>query len=98
MAEHLWSMFFDCGRQGNVEGLFIASDKDVAALEGWTMRLDEPLGKHSYFEHTFKKKDQSIKKIDIGTDAVLELKKAFRSTELSGYNPLLYVEKFEDND
>lgn len=45
----LYRMNFDCGRQGNLEGVFVAEDEDISLLISSEMviRFGEVLGKHS---------------------------------------------------
>lgn len=45
----LYRMNFDCGRQGNLQGVFVAEDEDISLLISSEMVINfgEVLGKHS---------------------------------------------------
>lgn len=84
----LYSFNWECGRMGDLYGLFVADEKDVAEVVGKTIYFGEVLGKHSdvYGEveecdFTVVTDDQTV--INILVDAM-------SGTSLSGYNPLEY--------
>jgi hypothetical protein len=43
----LYKFFWDCGRNGSVDGIFVAYDKEVEKLIGREINLGEALGKHT---------------------------------------------------
>lgn len=43
----LYKFYWDCGRNGDIEGLFAAYDKEIERLIGKEIYLGEVLGKHS---------------------------------------------------
>lgn len=43
----LWKFYWDCGRQGEVEGFFKATKKQVENIQGEEIYFGEILGKHS---------------------------------------------------
>ena len=78
----LWEFYWDCGRQGSVEGIFKATKEEVNAAIGKEVYFGEILGKHSEIYGIIE--DGEIKII---ADDPLIVKHA---TE-SGYNPLGYL-------
>lgn len=88
---NLYKFYWDCGRMGDLEGLFIATQEQIDSIMGKDIYFGEVLGKHSEIYGTIDAGD--ITKIDFGNDAVLKLKDVFGKTTLSGYNPLDYVEE-----
>ena len=43
----LYKFYWDCGRQGDIESIFIATEKDIKANIGEEVYFGEILGKHS---------------------------------------------------
>jgi hypothetical protein len=86
---YLWKFHWDCGRQGDVEGLFIATEGEIKESIGKEVYLGEILGKHSEVYGTLEEKD--VKKIDVEPDVVLKLIPHLGTT-WSGYNPLHYID------
>jgi len=84
----LWKMKFEYGRQGTVEGLFVAADEEVASLVGQTMSFGEILGKHSDVEVGLEACD--FRKIDVDAETVAKVSKQLGTT-WSGHNPLKYL-------
>ena len=79
----LWSFFWDCGRQGEVEGLFKATREKVEDAIGKDVCFGEILGKHSDVYGTLKEGEITLESDD--PLAVLSAKE-------SGYNPLEYLQ------
>lgn len=50
----------DCGRQGDIEGVFTATRAQLAALDGKAWYLGEVLGKHSEVRGTFDSNSFSV--------------------------------------
>lgn len=46
-APKLWRFYWDCGRQGNVESVFVATRAEIDAALGSQVYFGEILGKHS---------------------------------------------------
>lgn len=86
----LFKFYWDCGRMGDLEGLFFAKQSDVDKLIGKEIYFGEVLGKHSEVYGNIEKED--ITKINVTSDVVAELKKNFKHDTISGYNPLDYYE------
>jgi hypothetical protein len=88
MEKFLWKMKFEYGRQGTVEGLFVAADEEVTSLIGRTVSFGEILGKHSDVEVGLE--DCDFTKIDVDAETVAKVSKQLGET-WSGYNPLEYL-------
>lgn len=81
--ECLWSFYWDCGRNGELEGLFKATKEEVQNAIGKTAYFGEVLGKHSDIYGTIEERE-----IQLVSDDPM---KVISSTE-SGFNPLNYIE------
>lgn len=86
--KYLWRFYWDCGRSGDLEGLFVATEKEVEDAIGSYIYFGEVLGKHSEVYGTLEEGD--IRKLDISPEAVAEVSKHL-GTDWSGFNPLDYV-------
>lgn len=82
----LYKFFWDCGRQGNIEGVFIAEESDVEKLS--YVYFGEVLGKHSEIGGDLEEKDITIVSED--QELISKLEEVFGSKTISGYNPLEY--------
>lgn len=89
----LYSFNWDCGRMGELDGLFIAEDFEVEKLIGEQVYFGEVLGKHSEVFGKIEEADIIVKSDD--QDFIAKLIDLFGEGTISGYNPLEY---FEDND
>lgn len=83
----LYEFFWDCGRMGDVEGLFIADDAEVERLIGRDVYFGEILGKHSEVTGTLDKEDLKVLTDDQEFLTKLTELTGFDST-ISGYNPI----------
>lgn len=88
--ENLYSFHWDCGRSGDLDGLFIEEEWKVKGIIGEEIYFGEVLGKHSEIYGTIE--EGEIVKIDIPESVVVELKKAFKRKTISGFNPLDYYD------
>lgn len=79
----LWSFFWDCGRQGEVEGLFKATKEEVQDAVGRKVYFGEILGKHSEVYGVIEEGE-----ITLESENPLEVINA----KESGYNPLDYIQ------
>lgn len=86
--KYLFKFGWDYGRQGEVEGLFVATEREVEYAIGKEAYFGEILGKHSEVYGDIEEGD--ITKIDIDPAAVEEVAKHLGLT-WSGYNPLHYI-------
>lgn len=90
MTEKLYTFEFNCGRMGDLEGLFIAKDNTVKDLIGTEVYFGEVLGKHSEIFGEIESTMLVEKSDDV--DLIKKLKNIFGNT-ISGYNPLDYLEE-----
>lgn len=91
----LYSFYWDCGRMGDLQGLFIAEESEVQKILGKEVYFGEVLGKHSEIYGTVDIDD--IKEVSSDTEKVEWLENLLGST-VSGYNPLDYFEPDEDEE
>ena len=93
--KNLYRFYEDCGRMGDIEGLFIATPKEVSKLDGVNLYLGEVLGKHSDIDIDID--EHTIELISDDQDFVTKLEEVCRTTCISGFNPVeLYKEQEED--
>jgi hypothetical protein len=88
MSKYLWKFYWDCGRQGSVEGMFVATEKEINEAIGKYIYFGEILGKHSEISGTLEEND--FEKVDLDSDTVEKVEKVL-GAEWSGYNPLGYI-------
>jgi len=86
--KYLYKFNWDCGRQGEVEGLFVATESEVEYAIGKEAYFGEILGKHSEVYGTIE--EGEITKIDIDSNSVTQVAEHLGET-WSGYNPLHYI-------
>lgn len=87
--EKLYKFNWDCGRMGEVEGIFIASEKEIKEKIGEEVYFGEILGKHSDVFGVLDKKD--LQEIKLSENTLKEIKEVLGTT-ISGYNPLEFIE------
>lgn len=85
---------WDCGRGGDISGLFIWDEEDYNKILGKRIYFGEILGKHSEISGTIEEADLTI--ISEDQDLINKLLINFPNYNLCGYNPLDYYE--EDNE
>jgi hypothetical protein len=95
MNKVLARFYWDCGRNGDVEGLFITTKADLKKLYGKNVYFGEILGKHSEVHGEVNECDIDILTED--QDFLVKLE-AILGTTLSGYNPFDYFEPDEDDE
>ena len=79
---------WDCGRQGSIDGVFVATDEDVKDIIGKEVYFGEVLGKHSEIYGPIE--DGEIKLIS-DDNVVVDL---FEKHNIQcGFNPLDYYEE-----
>lgn len=93
MTKNLYKMHVNCGRMGDLEGLFIAEDKEVQNILGQEIHFGEVLGKHS--DVWVIMEEQHFKLVSDDQDKVSWLMNLLGET-VSGYNPWSYMEEDED--
>jgi hypothetical protein len=84
----LYRFAWDCGRQGTVEGLFVADSDEVDAAIGERVYFGEILGKHSEIHGTLEASE-----IQVVADDPVFVQKFEEYDCASGYNPLDYLSK-----
>lgn len=90
----LWKFYWYWGRMGSIDGLFLASSKDVEGLLGKKIHFGSALGKHSEVYGAIKEGD--IKEMEVDAATIEALSKY--GPTLSGYNPLNYYEGEEEDE
>ncbi|MEK5036252.1 hypothetical protein MKY96_32905 [Paenibacillus sp. FSL R7-0302] len=83
--KRLWSFYWDCGRAGSLDGMFVATEAEVNAAIGHNVNFGEVLGKHSEIYGTIDEGDITEVQID---PASLEKVSAVLGRTWSGINPL----------
>jgi len=93
--EKVYSFYWDCSRQGHLEGIFVADEEKVKRTIGEDLYFGEALGKHSEIYGTLDEKD--IKVLSEDPKDVEVFKRLLPRG--SGRNPLNYVRnREEEND
>jgi hypothetical protein len=92
MSKVLVAFQWDCGRMGNVNGLFVTTTEELETLYGKEVYFGEILGKHSEIVGTVDRGDITVKATDpVFIDKLVEVMDG-RLT-ISGYNPFDYLEE-----
>lgn len=91
----LYSFCWDCGRMGNLDGLFVAEESEVAKILGKDVYFGEVLGKHSEIYGTIDEEDITVVSDD---QEKIEWLVGILGTNISGYNPLSYYEPEDDEE
>lgn len=92
----IYEFHWDCGRMGDLDGIFIASKSDVYKAIGKGIYFGEVLGKHSEIFGTLDEEDLTLKSDDPSfVEKVIE---TFGEGTMSGYNPLEYIEDSDDEE
>lgn len=91
---NLYSFYVDCGRQGSLDGLFIATQEEVDKAIGKEVYFGEVLGKHSDVQVTLEAHEITLVSSD--QDKV-EWLLGLLGTCVSGFNPLEYISQ-DDED
>lgn len=92
---NLYSFYVDCGRQGSLDGLFIATQEQVDKAIGSEMYFGEVLGKHSDIQGTLEAHE--IKLVSSDQDKVEWLLELL-GENVSGFNPLDYIQESDEDD
>jgi hypothetical protein len=86
----LYKFYWDCGRAGFLDGLFIAEEEHVKLAIGKTIYFGEVLGKHSDIYDVFK--EEGIREVLVKPETISDLEVTLGKLNISGYNPLNYQE------
>lgn len=92
--KHLYKFHWDRGRSGDLDGLFVASEKEIEDAIGKEVYFGEVLGKHSEVYGVLE--DGDVEKLDISPESVTEVSK-YLGSDWSGFNPLDYLKVTCDN-
>jgi len=87
--------FWDCGRMGDLSGLFICDKQNLKFIEGKEVYFGEVLGKHSEISGTISADDFVIKTED--QEFIQKFIEIIGDGTISGYNPFDYVDISEDD-
>ena len=82
----IYSFYWDCGRQGHIEGAFVADSKDIRMLMGREISFGDVLGKHSDVFGWIEEKDIALVSDNLAHVEVFQ--ELFENG--IGYNPLDY--------
>lgn len=85
---YLWKFHWDCGRSGDLEGLFVATEEEIEKAIGGYAQFGEVLGKHSDIYGTLDRED--VEKIDVAPEIIAQLIPHL-GYDWSGFNPLDYI-------
>lgn len=91
----LVEFYWDCGRMGDVQGLFICDKEKLEASYGKEVYFGEILGKHSEVYGTLNADDIEVKSED--QDFIAKLREVIGANNISGYNPLSYLREEEED-
>jgi len=89
----LYSFFWDCGRMGEVEGLFVSEPEIVDNAIGKEVYFGEILGKHSEIFGTINEEDLRVESED---QEKISWIVSLLSENISGFNPLDHIEGEEN--
>ena len=92
----LYSFFWECGRMGTLDGLFIAEEAKVNAIIGKEIYFGEVLGKHSEIYGRLDEYDLKVKSDD--QDFINKLEEVIGHDTISGFNPLTYYDPDKEDD
>lgn len=88
MSEKLWRFDWDCGRNGDIEGIFIATDEEIKGAIGKNVYLGEVLGKHSEVQGLLEEGDITL--ITDDQTAVSVIREHLHGG--IGFNPFDYIQ------
>jgi len=84
----IYEFYWDCGRMGDLTGLFIANTSDIDKIIGEEIYFGEVLGKHSEIYGDLEEKDLTVKSKD--QEFIKQFEDIMGEGTISGYNPLNY--------
>ncbi|WP_422383233.1 hypothetical protein [Roseibium album] len=86
----LYQFHWNCGRMGDLDGIFIAEDSEINALIGKEIYFGEVLGKHSEIHGTLEENEVIVKSED--PDFIEKFISIMGDGTISGFNPLDYYD------
>lgn len=92
----LAQFFWDCGRAGEVSGVFICTKQQIEDALGKEVYFGEILGKHSEVYGLLDERDIAILSDD--SKVIEVLLGVFPDGEISGYNPLSYIQETDEEE
>lgn len=96
MSKVIAKFHWDCGRMGDVDGLFIADKSKLESANGEHVYFGEILGKHS---EVYGDLDESaITILTEDQDFIAKFIEIMGDGTISGYNPLEYLSDEEDEE
>ena len=91
----LYSFHWDCGRSGDLDGLFVAEEDQVESAIGKRLYFGEVLGKHSDVEGILEASDlEEVSSEQVKITWLVDL----LGTSISGFNPLEYLVEDEEDE
>lgn len=87
----LWRFYWDCGRQGAVEAVFVATQAEIDAALGSAVYFGEILGKHSDVHGQLDAEDLTLLSDDPALVALFR-----EHVGSTGHSPLDYLEEDEE--
>ncbi len=84
-AVALYRFHWDCGRHGELEGIFLADPKDIPKIIGQVLEFGEVLGKHSDIRGLLEEGEIELVSADPG---VIQVVHTYGLT--NGFNPFDY--------
>lgn len=92
IMKKLYKFFWNCGRSGDLKGVFVSSDEEIKENLNKTLMFYEVLGKHSEFSGPLEEGD-----LEVLTDDQDFIEKFQRWVGNSvGINPLDYLQEDEN--
>jgi len=91
----LVKFFWDCGRMGDLDGIFITTKEALEKSYGKEAYFGEVLGKHSEVSGTIDEDDFEIVET---TQKFIEELQELLGSNISGFNPLEYIQEEEECD
>ena len=89
--------FVDCGRMGDLDGLFICTETEMIRAIGRHVYWGEVLGKHSDVEHVLTEKHLTVKSDD--QEFIKKLQEVLGvKTDISGFNPVGRIAERDEED
>lgn len=95
MDKKLFEMHVNYGRMGDLDGLFVSTQKKVDALAGKNVYFGEVLGKHSEIDVDFEDHLPEFEVKSEDREFIKKLVEVVGSETISGFNP---VEIFEEQE
>ena len=87
----IYSFYWNCGRMGELSGIFVATTDDVEKAIGKEVCFGEVLGKYSDIYGPLQAKDLTVVSQD--QDFIKKFETIFGADYFTGYNPLHYLEE-----